>query len=309
MDDQKIYWRIMLGEKSKYAEECRKGGFIGLHSRINSDLSDGLSDDLRQFNKKFSHYFLKTLSKRQADQRCGRLYSIYKGISKGDMVLCPDGKGSYLVGEVTSDYVYRHDDGDLIHRRLVEWSEKQISRADMSKALRGSTGSSSTIARVTQYADEIESLIAGHTEGTHTANDESIEGPSVFAMEQHLEDFLIRNWSSCELGKTHDIYQDDEETTGQQYPTDTGYIDILAISKDKSELLVIELKRGKASDKVVGQIQRYMGYVIDELAEENQTVRGCIIALRDDPRIRRALRVAKNIDFYRYKVSFELIKS
>jgi hypothetical protein len=47
-------------------------------------------------------------------------------------------------------------------------------------------------------------------------------------------------------------------------------IDILAISKDKTELLVVELKKGRASDMVVGQIQRYMGYVLEELAETNQ---------------------------------------
>jgi restriction system protein len=96
---------------------------------------------------------------------------------------------------------------------------------------------------------------------------------------------------------------------GQQYPTDTGPMDVLAISKDRKELLVVELKRGKASDSVVGQIQRYMGYVLEELAEENQTVRGAIIALDDDLRIRRALKVAPGIDFYRYEISFTLKKA
>jgi restriction system protein len=58
---------------------------------------------------------------------------------------------------------------------------------------------------------------------------------------------------------------------------------------------------------VVGQIQRYMGYVLDELAEPGQTVRGIVIAMENDLRLRRALRVAPNIDFYRYQVSFRLI--
>lgn len=51
-----------------------------------------------------------------------------------------------------------------------------------------------------------------------------------------------------------------------------------------------------------------MGYVKDELCEEHQTVRGIIIALDDDLKIRRALSVAQNIDFYRYKIDFKLIK-
>lgn len=72
--------------------------------------------------------------------------------------------------------------------------------------------------------------------------------------------------------------------------------------------MVVELKRGRASDTVVGQIQRYMGYVLEELSEPNQTVHGAIIALEDDLRIRRALKVTKNIEFYRYQISFALIK-
>jgi restriction system protein len=90
--------------------------------------------------------------------------------------------------------------------------------------------------------------------------------------------------------------------------TDTGPIDILAISKDRKELLVIELKKGRVSDVVVGQIQRYMGYAKDELCEEGQTVKGLIIGLEDDNKLRRALSVTTGIDFYRYIVDFKLVK-
>ena len=58
-------------------------------------------------------------------------------------------------------------------------------------------------------------------------------------------------------------------------------------------------KKGKASDNVVGQIQRYMGFVKDMLAEDDQKVKGIIIALEDDVKIRRALSVAQNIEFFR----------
>lgn len=60
------------------------------------------------------------------------------------------------------------------------------------------------------------------------------------------------------------------------------------------------------SGRVVGQIQRYMGYVKEKLAEPNQTVRGVIIAFEDDVRIHRALSVAQNIEFYTYKIQFKL---
>lgn len=118
----------------------------------------------------------------------------------------------------------------------------------------------------------------------------------------------MQNWAQTDLGKEYDIFEEDGERVGQQYATDTGPLDILAISKDKKKLLVVELKKGRASDAVVGQALRYMGYVQEELAEEDQTVSGAIIALEDDPKIRRALTMVPGICFYRYQVSFRLVK-
>ncbi|WP_369408100.1 hypothetical protein [Tessaracoccus palaemonis] len=56
-------------------------------------------------------------------------------------------------------------------------------------------------------------------------------------------------------------------------------------------------------------MQRYMGYIKDQVAEPTQAVRGVIIALEDDLRIQRALSVASGIEFYRYQVKFTLIKA
>jgi restriction system protein len=123
-----------------------------------------------------------------------------------------------------------------------------------------------------------------------------------------LEEFLMKNWAHTELGKEYDIYEEDG-VKAQQYQTDTGPLDILAISKDKKRLLVVELKKGRASDAVVGQTLRYMSYVKEVLAEEGQQVRGVIIAHEDDPRIRRALSMTPDIVFYRYQVSFKLMKT
>ena len=128
-------------------------------------------------------------------------------------------------------------------------------------------------------------------------------------MEAHLEDFLVKNWAQTEFGKDYDIYEEDGEQVGEQYNTDTGPLDILAVSKDKKRLLVVELKKGRASDAVIGQILRYMGYVQEELAEEDQTVHGVVVALEDDQRIRRALAVTPNVTFYRYQISFKLVKA
>ena len=111
---------------------------------------------------------------------------------------------------------------------------------------------------ITKYAEEIEGLIEGKAPAKITSTDATIEDASVFAMEKHLEDFLVKNWSQTELGRDYDIYAEDGELVGQQYPSDTGPLDILAVSKDKRTLLVVELKKGRASDHVVGQITRYI---------------------------------------------------
>ena len=139
-------------------------------------------------------------------------------------------------------------------------------------------------------------------------NDKEVGDPAVCALEEHLEDFLVKNWKHTDIGKKYDIFEDNGEIVGEQYPSDTGPIDILAVSKDKKTLLVIELKRGRTSDVVVGQIPRYMGYVKEELAEPNQEVKGIIIGLEADTRLKRALSVCTNIEFYRYQIDFKLFK-
>jgi len=304
------YYRIMLGAKSIHADECFKGNFIGADFTIKEDLSKNLPDNWRDFNKHFIPVFLNNLpqkSKVSAGLSCGALWTVSKGINVGDIVLCPNGLGSYYVGEVLDTYSY-HPGQILPHRRTVKWYPNLVDRSSMSDQLKNSTGSIGTVSDISKYAEEIERLIAGNRPPTLISTDQTVEDPAIFALEKHLEDFLVQNWKQTELGKTFDIYEEDGELVGQQYQSDTGPIDILAISKDKKELLVVELKKGRVSDSVVGQVQRYMGYVQEELAEEGQKVKGVIIGLEDDIKIRRALSVAPNIEFFKYLVSFKLFK-
>ncbi|MBE9603129.1 endonuclease NucS domain-containing protein [Pedobacter sp. MC2016-24] len=307
----KNYYRIMLGKGSIYANDCFTEGFIGADFGFEFDLSNNLPENWREFNKEFIPYFLNKYpekTKIAAGLACGALHTIAKGIHVGDFILSPDGFGSYHVGEVMGEYFYKS--GQLLpHRRSVKWFNETIDRSEMSMELKNSTGSIGTVSLITKYGVEIENFLITPDLPSIVSTDPSIEDPTVFALEKHLEDFLVHNWKQTELGKIYDIFEDEGEIVGRQYPSDTGPIDILAVSKDKKELLIVELKRGRASDQVVGQIQRYMGYVLQELAEPGQTVKGVIIALDDDLKIRRALSVTNNISFYRYKVSFKLFKN
>ncbi len=306
----KRYFRVMLGKKSSYAAQGFSEGFIGADFSIGEDLSNKLPDAWREFNKRYIPVYQAShpaKSKIAAGLACGFLWTIAKGISKGDIVLSPDGTGVYHVGEVTGDYFYAP--GQILpHRRPVQWLGQTIDRTAMSDTLKNSAGSIGTVCELSGHREEIEKLIAGRATTTIVSTDPSVEDPATFALEKHLEDFLVQNWAQTELGKEYDIYEEDGEMVGQQYPTDTGPVDILAISKDKKRLLIVELKKGRASDAVVGQVLRYMGYVQEELAEEEQAVTGVIIALEDDQRIRRALAIVPSISFYRYQVSFKLLK-
>ena len=307
----KNFYRVMLDRKSIHAKECLNDNFIGVDFGVDIDLTNDLTERFQDFSPWFRPKYLEKRpekTKVAAGLAAGAVWTVCKGIRVDDIVICPDGQQAYLVGKVTGPYSYKS--GRILpHRRPIDWFPNRLTREDMSVALRNSAGSALTTCDVSKYAEELEALIGGQAAPALIASDETVEDPSVFALEKHLEEFLVANWANTELGQNYDIFEEDGELVGQQYPSDTGPIDILAISKDKKELLVVELKKGRASDSVVGQIQRYMGFVLGELAEPDQTVKGVIIALEDDLRIRRALAVTSNIDFYRYEVSFALKKA
>jgi restriction system protein len=301
------FYKVMLGQRSKDANICRAEGFIGADFDVHQDLSQQLPENWREFSEKWIPYFMQTrTSKVSAGLAAGQLWVVSKGVSRGDIVLSPTGTpGELVAGEVIGDYEYQPT-GPLPHRRRVKWLPGVIKRDDTSAELRAGLGFAGTVCTLDSYADEILALIG--EKPTILSTDPSIEDPSVFAMEKYLEELLVANWNQTEFGKEYDIFTEEGEIVGRQYQTDTGPMDILAISKDKSKLLVVELKKGRASDSVVGQVQRYMGYVVEVLAEANQEVHGAIIALEDDLKIQRALKVTRNINFYRYIINFKLEK-
>ena len=125
-----------------------------------------------------------------------------------------------------------------------------------------------------------------------------------FYMEKQLEDFIIQNWDKTELGKKYDLIIEDGELISQQYKTDIGSIDILAKDKETKSHVVIELKKAQTSDDTIGQLTRYMGWIMDKKGDKN--VSGVIIAADHDNKLEYALKVLPNIQVFLYKVSFTL---
>lgn len=315
------FCRVIPGKGYAHFAEAKVGGFIGTDFNLKVDLSGHLPDKWTDFNMALRPAFLESnpgKSRVSAGMALGSIWTLSKWMRPGDVVLVPDGTGLYLAGEIEGEYFYVPS-GPMPHRRSVRWYDRTLSKESMSLPLQATLGASQTTCDLTRYAEEIEALVAGSTPAsgvypgtqrtTIQTSDPTIEDPSAFALEKHLEDFLIVNWSKTPLGADYEIFSEDGALVGQQYSTDTGPIDILAISKDRKTLLVVELKKGRASDAVVGQILRYMGYVKDQVAEEGQRVQGVIIALEDDQRLKRALSLVPSVTFYRYEVNFSLKKS
>jgi restriction system protein len=301
-------YRVMLGAKSYLKDECIRDGYIGVHYDLLVDLTNEFPDNWRDFNARYVPYFLELepgRAKQSAGLASAQVWTLGRGIEDGTTVIAPDGEGGFYVGTVDGSYRYV-EGAELPHQRAVKWDAGVISQDRMGDDLRASLKAGMAVVSLERHADEIAVLRAGGEPRVAVVGGELVENPLMFAMEKHLEDFLIDNWNQTEIGKDFDILEGDDGPVGQQYPTDTGPIDILAISKDQKTLLIIELKKGRASDSVVGQAMRYMGFVKDELAEDGQAVKGVIVAADNDPRLKRALSMAPDISFYRYDVSFSL---
>jgi restriction system protein len=309
------YYRVILGLQNANASTAFEGGFIGIDFLPDQDYSAFIGTNWNELSAAVKPAYMAVhpgKSNIGFGLDLGLLWKLMNMIKKGDIILSPEGNGAYRVGEVAPGDYYHAAGQPLSHRRRVNWRETRIAKSDLSATLKKCLGPGLLIIgpdAVTSHSDEIERLIGGMGPSVRiTTSDPDIEDPIAFAMEKHLEEFLVANWEQTELNREFSILEEEGEQVGQQYETDAGPIDILAISKDRKRLLVIELKRGRASDVVLGQILRYMGYVKSQIAEPNQSVSGVIIALDDDQKLRWALTAAPSVDFYRYQVSFKLTK-
>lgn len=136
--------------------------------------------------------------------------------------------------------------------------------------------------------------------------EEEIVEKNEFVMEKYLEEFIVSNFDQIFKGQLQ-LYRDAEGNVAQQYPTEIGRIDIIAEELTTNTLVVIELKKGRESDKVVGQTLRYMGWINENLKNESQKVRGIIICREPDPRLLFALKMVSNIELKYYTIDFKLV--
>lgn len=297
------YYRMILGSGNAFAAESLAGNFVGVDFGMPIDFSGKFGEDWHDFNKRYIPTYLNHSPERNriaAGLACSSLYTVGMKMQTSDYVISPVGNGNYRVGQISGDYRYVAN-SNLPHRRTVQWLDNTIPTSQMSSELMRSCGSQLTVINLMNsgHADELKKLINSSSMEIQPPELSQPTDLYAFALEKHLEEFIVRNWHTLALGQQYDL-------TGQQYPIGDWYIDILATSKDKKKLLVIELKRGRGSDEVVGQILRYMGYVKESIAEADQEVHGVIIAHEDDPTMKLAISMIPSVTFYQYHIQFSL---
>jgi hypothetical protein len=128
-----------------------------------------------------------------------------------------------------------------------------------------------------------------------------------FVLEKYLEEFIVDNWDKIDFGEILYIYKDKDGNIGKQYYTeDVGYIDILAQDGNKN-FVIMELKKGRKNDEVIGQVLRYMGWVRENLAKKNEDVKGYIIVGEKDKKLEYALKeISNKVQVKLYNISFRL---
>lgn len=82
--------------------------------------------------------------------------------------------------------------------------------------------------------------------------EEGVEDHTAFVLAKYLEDFILSNFQTTSRVNL----RAKDGMLGQQYPTDIGPIDVLSVQPTSNSFVVIELKKGRSSDQVVGQILR-----------------------------------------------------
>lgn len=306
----KNYWVIsMLSQDENFAPFAVERGFIGLSWReADVDLTGLVSLDKKEFVEKVIPVFEKAYpDKTKASLMSGisQLYRFLTAVEPGDLVLLRDTENGVIhAGEITGGYVYSSlgaDGSTFPHSRAVRWITT-VERSKFSQEFLNAAGSALTFFSLSDRAEEIEEVL-GEIKGEHH------QDLSEFGMEAHLEDFIVENWNRLPDFKNYEIYKENDEVVGKQYIIpQIGRIDILAKSKDGKEWLVIELKKGKTGDDVVGQTLRYIGWIKKNEAETNEDVRGLIIAGKQDEKLMYSLETLPHVGFLTYKVDFELKK-
>ena len=270
----------------------------------------------QDFETKFKKVYSGRIAKNTMTKDIKTLWSFYHNISLGDIIIARRGTKKIIgIGTVTGAPFYDERKGKDRVANLtddaysnfipVQWDIKEI------------TFDKIVFSFYTMYKipeEKYQNLIEGTLSLSESDEDEELmEEQSVeFVLEKYLEDFIVANFKKIFKDKLK-IYEDPDGNIGQQYRIINnegkllGRIDILARDSNNNSFVVIELKKGRESDKVVGQVLRYMGWVKENLCEKGEDVKGLIICKEIDESMVCALNMVQDIiQTKSYSVDFTL---
>jgi restriction system protein len=202
---------------------------------------------------------------------------------------------AHIIG-LTANHPSRHHYPSLARRRPLY---VQVGRGQLARYQSASEG----VENVDEAVQSVEvSMVSVSEIETESAELASME----FALEAYLEEFIVTNWELIDWGRRLAIWSGPGGQTGHQLSTPVGRLDFLATDLDTDALVAIELKRGKTSDQVVGQVARYMGWLREKLAAPGQLVEGVIVAGETDAKLYYAATAVQGLSVKVYEVSFNL---
>ncbi|MCP5410851.1 MAG: DUF91 domain-containing protein [Alphaproteobacteria bacterium] len=131
------------------------------------------------------------------------------------------------------------------------------------------------------------------------------EADQIFTLEYQLRDFLAANLHTLSITeKKLKLFVDPTGRDGVEFPTAVGLIDILAIDEN-GDFYVFELKRANSSDRAVGQLTRYMGWVTQTIGK-GRRVSGIIVAKGIGSNLRYSASMVPGVSLFEYEVNFQL---
>ena len=279
-------------------------GIISIGWEAVGSISDITREEVNSIIRKTYTKYSKTQSTRVTNM----LWLFHKEILPGDIVIARRGRSVIAaIGEVESQatlspgYSLRVKGVDYDHNRIlrVKWQDK-----DRELEFPSMVFGMQTIYEIDK--EKYESLISGDITKIEIESQDEAEDVTEFVLEKYLEEFIVSNFSRI-FGTELKLYVDPvDNAVGQQINTDIGVIDLLAQDPDNGDFVVIELKKGRASDKVVGQTLRYMGWVKENLVTGSQKVRGIIICHEQDAKLSYAVKMVPEIFIKFYEISFSL---
>lgn len=144
---------------------------------------------------------------------------------------------------------------------------------------------------------------------------EDAESAGEFVKEKHLQQYLVNHWEQIDLSEQWMIYSDaDDPEAGVEFSTGIGRPDILLTHTSEERVCILELKKGSTSDRAVGQLLRYVGWVREHLEEledvsADADVEGRLIVSEPSEKLEYAISVVPELTLYEYEMEVTLNQS